>query len=56
MDVATFGKAYCLNRNTVYRLVRQKSLPHVRIGKKIFFPVEAVEQFLMDQANRSMQG
>lgn len=55
LSVADFGRAYHFNRHTVYRLVRQKSLPHVKIGGRIFFPVEAVDRFLIDQANKSVQ-
>ncbi len=44
-----------LSAPTISALVRRSEnpLPHFRVGKRILFPVAAVEQWLLDEAERA---
>ncbi|HOI22528.1 MAG TPA: helix-turn-helix domain-containing protein [Spirochaetales bacterium] len=44
--VSEFAEFFSIAPITVYRLIGSGSLPHHRIGKKIIFTTEDVEQFL----------
>ncbi len=56
LSASEFEERSGLPKLTIYRLVRERHLPHVRLGRRVYFPVSAVAQFLTDQANRSIQG
>lgn len=38
-----------LSKWTVYRLVAEKKIPHVKVGKRILFPVGAIEKWLEER-------
>jgi len=40
-----------LHKDTVYILVKEKRIPHMKIGSRIFFLEEALEKWLMEQMN-----
>ena len=33
---------------TVYRLVAEKKVPHVKVGRRVLFPVRAIEKWLKE--------
>jgi len=35
--------------DTIYNMVREKQIPHVRIRRRIFFRVEAIDQWMLEQ-------
>ena len=35
-----------LSKWTVYRLVAEKKIPHVKVGRRVLFPVRAIEKWL----------
>ncbi len=46
-DAALF---LCISRNLCYDLVNQDRLPHVRLGRRILLPREALERWLATEA------
>ena len=44
-----------ISRNTLYRRVEERAIPHVRLGRKILFPRHALEQWLEASAARGVQ-
>lgn len=37
-----------LHKDTIYDLVKEKKIPHMKIGGRIFFLVEVLERWLME--------
>lgn len=35
--------------DTIYTMVREKQIPHVRVRRRIFFRVEAIEEWMRNQ-------
>ena len=49
LDVTEVSAYLAVTRDTVYRLIRDGQLPHVRIGKSIRVRVETLEQFVKER-------
>lgn len=39
---------------TLYKMVRQKQIPHIRIRRRIFFSMETLDQWMKDLEIRSI--
>ncbi len=39
-----------LNESAIYQLTSQKRIPHVKIGRRVLFPVEVVRKWLEEHA------
>ena len=39
-----------LHTDTIYDMVRDDKIPHIRIGRKIFFLPEVIENWIMEKA------
>ena len=37
-----------LHKDTIYDLVKEKKIPHMKIGGRIFFLVDVLERWLME--------
>jgi len=46
LTVPKAAQALCISRNLAYELVRQKKIPHVRLGRRILVPRAALEKML----------
>ena len=42
-------EALRIGRNTLFKLIKSRTLPHVRIGKKIFFKRADLDRFIEKQ-------
>ena len=50
LSVVEAATALGIGRNLCYDLVRQRRLPHVRLGKRILIPRQALEEWLAREA------
>ncbi|WP_433943510.1 helix-turn-helix domain-containing protein [Paenibacillus sp. SN-8-1] len=48
LTVAETAGKLKVSTSTVYDLVRKKQIPHFRIGQKIFFRSDALDNWIMD--------
>jgi len=48
MSVEDAAGYFGLHKDTVYELVKEKKLPHIRIGGRIFFLVEVLEEWMKE--------
>jgi excisionase family DNA binding protein len=48
MSVEDVAAYLGLHKDTIYILVKEKKIPHMKIGSRIFFLEEALEQWLID--------
>jgi excisionase family DNA binding protein len=46
LTVAETAEKLKVSTSTVYDLVRKKQIPHFRIGQKIFFRVDALDNWI----------
>lgn len=46
-------EALRIGRNTLFKLIKSRALPHVRIGKKIFFKRTDLDRFIEKQTVKS---
>ena len=44
-DVAAY---FGLHKDTIYDLVRENKIPHIRLGGRIFFLEDVLEKWMMD--------
>ncbi|MEE3679098.1 helix-turn-helix domain-containing protein [Bacillus safensis] len=44
-----------IHKETVYIRCRNKELPHFRVGKKIYFRVDSLNEWINKQINESVQ-
>lgn len=40
-----------LHTDTIYDLVRENQIPHIRLGRKILFTKEALDAWIIEQVN-----
>ncbi|MEK6455230.1 helix-turn-helix domain-containing protein [Caldifermentibacillus hisashii] len=40
--------------DTIYNMVREKQIPHVRVRRRIFFTVEAIDRWLDEQEHSNV--
>lgn len=43
-----------INHETVYRMAREKQLPHFRVRTRVFFSRNAIENWIKEQEQRVM--
>lgn len=44
-----------VSKDLIYKLVREKRIPFIKIGKRILFRVEAINLWLKEQETESLQ-
>lgn len=44
-----------VHTDMVYALVRQKQIPHVRLGNRILFTKASIHRWIQDQEEKSLQ-
>lgn len=44
-----------VHTDMIYTLVRQKQIPHVRLGNRILFTKETIQSWIQDQEDKSLQ-
>ncbi|MGG1960781.1 helix-turn-helix domain-containing protein [Bacillus pumilus] len=44
-----------IHKETVYIMCRKKRLPHFRVGKKIYFRIDSLNEWINKQINESVQ-
>lgn len=44
-----------VHTDMIYTLVRQKQIPHVRLGNRILFTKETIHSWIQDQEDKSLQ-
>ena len=49
IDIAELSRKTTLSRWTIYNLVNQRKIPHVKIGRRVLFPIKAIEKWLDEQ-------
>jgi excisionase family DNA binding protein len=49
MTVEELGKYLRFNKRTIYRLLKQGSIPAIKIGNKWRFPQSAIDEWLLDK-------
>jgi excisionase family DNA binding protein len=49
-SVQETSKILNIGMNKIYKLLRDNTIPNVRIGKKIIIPKKALENWLMESA------
>lgn len=47
LSVADAAKMLGLGKSSMYELVRQKKIPHVRVGRRVLIPRRALESWLV---------
>ncbi len=46
IDIAELSKRTTLSRWTIYNLVSQRKIPHLKVGRRVLFPIRAIEKWL----------
>ncbi|MEC1155674.1 helix-turn-helix domain-containing protein [Cytobacillus horneckiae] len=41
--------------DTIYTMVREKQIPHVRVRRRIFFSIETIDSWMKDQEQKSLE-
>ncbi|GGM31808.1 hypothetical protein GCM10011351_17520 [Paraliobacillus quinghaiensis] len=54
ITVKEVAKYLGVHTDTIYDLVREGCLPHIRFGRKILFYKEAIDGWVRDQSNASV--
>ncbi|MBB6446510.1 helix-turn-helix domain-containing protein [Bacillus benzoevorans] len=44
-----------VSTDTIYTMVKQKQIPHVRIRRRIFFSKETIDKWMKDQEENSYE-
>lgn len=52
MSVAEAARALGVSRDAVYELVRRGEMPHLRIGRRVIIPRQALERWLAGAAEQ----
>lgn len=50
VSVEEAAKLLGISRNLAYELVRQKRLPHVRLGRRVLVPRQGLEEWIAREA------
>lgn len=45
-----------VHKDTIYKMVRQKQIPHFRVRRKIFFSMEAIDAWIHEQEQNYEKG
>ena len=46
IDIVELSKRTTLSRWTIYNLVNQRRIPHIKVGRRVLFPLKAIEEWL----------
>ena len=49
IDIPELSKRTTLSRWTIYNLVNQRNIPHMKIGRRVIFPIKEIEKWLHEQ-------
>lgn len=49
MSVKEIGSYLGISRPFIYKLLKSKQIPHIRLGKKYLFNIENIEKYLADK-------
>ena len=49
------AKALGLSVRTVWALTKEKTIPHVRLGSSVLYPVDSIRQWLHEQVTANQQ-
>lgn len=49
IDVDELSRRTTLSRWTIYNLVNQRKIPHMKVGSRLLFPVKEIEKWLHEQ-------
>ncbi|MEH7236787.1 helix-turn-helix domain-containing protein [Bacillus sp. JJ1562] len=44
-----------VHKDTIYTMVRQKEIPHIRVRRRIFFSIETIDAWMREQEQRSLE-
>ncbi|MEH7223896.1 helix-turn-helix domain-containing protein [Bacillus sp. JJ1566] len=44
-----------VHKDTIYTMVRQKQIPHIRVRRRIFFSIETIDAWMRDQEQKSLE-
>lgn len=44
-----------VDKSTIYKMARQKAIPHFRIGKRVLFRDEALDDWITNQEEQNMK-
>lgn len=44
-----------VHKDTIYTMVRQKQIPHIRVRRRIFFSKETIDSWMRDQEQKSLE-
>ena len=53
MNIPQMAKYLGVSETHLRRLVREKLIPHVYLGRRVIFCIEKVDEWMSDQARRS---
>lgn len=56
LSVPEAGKRLGCGRSLAYELARTGRIPTIRLGRKLVVPREAFEQWMAEQAQKSLEG
>ncbi|CQR46588.1 Helix-turn-helix domain protein [Paraliobacillus sp. PM-2] len=54
ITVKDVAKYLGVHTDTIYDLVREGTLPHIRFGRKILFSKEAIDEWVREKASTSV--
>lgn len=49
IKVAEAAEYIGVSKDTIYKLVREGEIPHIRLGKRILFRIESLEAWLQER-------
>ena len=49
LNAGELSKSIGLSKDTIYTLVSQRRIPHVKVGRRVLFPVKGIEKWLEDK-------
>ena len=49
VDIPELSRRTTLSRWTIYNLVNQRSIPHMKVGRRVIFPIKEIEKWLHEQ-------
>jgi len=44
-----------VHKDTIYTMVRQKQIPHIRVRRRIFFSIETIDAWMREQEQKSLE-
>lgn len=56
INVAEFAEMYGISQDLAYRLIREGTVPAVKIGSRIILDVKRLEEWYMEQERKNTPG